>query len=259
MKRCVFSVSNQKGGVGKTTTTVNLATALAALRKKVLIMDLDPQGNATVSLGGKRIVGSCNSYTVLTGQDDIKKAVQETIVPCLYVLPATPELLGVDIELGSVDKPQFYLKNALEKLTDFDYVFVDCPPAVGLLTMNALVASDFVIIPVQCEYLALEGVADLMKTIERIKRNFNPKLRVHGILLTMFDARSKLSKSIVADVRGFFGNQVYDVMIPRNVRIPEAPSHGKPVMLYDFKSVGAQSYISLAKEVLNREKDVFNG
>ena len=259
MKTRIFSVSNQKGGVGKTTTTVNLATALAALRKKVLIVDLDPQGNATVSLGGQRVLGKHNSYTVLTHQDNLMDSVQKTLVPHLFVLPATPELLGIDIELGSVDKPQFFLKNVLDQGTDFDYIFIDCPPAVGLLTMNALVASDCVIIPVQCEYLALEGVADLMKTIERIKRNFNPKLMVHGVLLTMFDVRSKLSKSVVADVKSFFKELVYETLIPRNVRIPEAPSHGKPVMLYDFKSVGAQSYISLAKEVLKRETELLNG
>lgn len=255
----IFSVSNQKGGVGKTTTTVNLATALAALHKKVLIIDIDPQGNATVSVGLKRQPGAKNSYTVMTGRDRARDSVIETVIPYLSVLPASKELLGMDIELAGVERPQFFLKRAIDDLMDFDYIFIDCPPAVGLLTMNALVASDCVIIPVQCEYLALEGVADLMKTIERIKRNFNPDLSIHGVVMTMFDTRSNLSKSVVRDVKEFFGHQIYDTVIPRNVRIPEAPSHGKPVMLYDFKSVGAQSYISLAGEFIAREKEILNG
>lgn len=261
MNKCtrIFSVSNQKGGVGKTTTTVNLATALAALEKKVLIIDLDPQGNATVSVGGKRVHGDRNSYTLLTGRNTISEAMTETIVPYLYVVPSSKELLGIDIELASVDAPQFYLKKALEVENDFDYIFIDCPPAVGLLTMNALVASNNVIIPIQCEYLALEGVADLFKTINRIKKNFNDKLEIHGIVMTMYDGRSNLSKSVVQDVKNFFGDKVYETIIPRNIRIPEAPSHGKPVMLYDFKSVGAQCYVRLAAEVLKKEKELLNG
>ncbi len=250
----VFSVSNQKGGVGKTTTTVNVATALAALEKKVLIIDLDPQGNATVSLGRQRVSGGPNSYTVLTGRHTVADSIQQTDIPYLSLLPAGPELLGLDMELADVEKPQFFLKKAIESI-DFDYVFIDCPPAVGLLTMNALVASNRVIIPVQCEYLALEGVADLMKTIERVKRNFNPDLMIQGIVMTMFDGRSNLSKSVVNDVRSFFKELVFETVIPRNVRIPEAPSHGKPVMLYDFRSVGAQNYIRLAGEILKREKE----
>ncbi len=258
IKPIVFSISNQKGGVGKTTTTVNVATALAALEKKVLVIDLDPQGNATVSLGRKRVQGGPNSYTVLTGRYSIQDSIIPTDIPYLYVLPASQELLGVDIELANVEQPQFFLKKALSEL-DFDYIFVDCPPAVGLLTMNALVASNRVIIPVQCEYLALEGVADLIKTIERVKRHFNPELSIQGIVMTMFDGRSNLSKSVVGDVRAYFKELVYETVVPRNVRIPEAPSHGKPVMLYDFRSVGAQSYIRLAGEILKREKEKNNG
>jgi chromosome partitioning protein len=255
----IFSLSNQKGGVGKTTTTVNLATALAALRKKVLIIDLDPQGNATVSLGCQRRQGGQSSYTVLTGRYKASESVIQTNIPFLYILPASQELLGVDMELAEVSQPQFFLKNAIKELTDFDYIFIDCPPAVGMLTMNALVASTSVIIPVQCEYLALEGVADLIKTIEKVKRHFNPTLKIDGIVMTMYDGRSRLSKSVVNDVKSYFKELVYETIIPRNVRIPEAPSHGKPVMLYDFRSVGAQSYIKLAAEILKREKGENNG
>ena len=256
----IFAVSNQKGGVGKTTTVVNLATALSALNKKILIIDLDPQGNATVSFGLRRQLGRASSYGVLTGQSPLMEAVQSTLVPNLYVLPASQELLGIDLELAGTDHPQFYLKKALQAAeNDFDYIFMDCPPAVGLLTLNALVASTQVIIPIQCEYLALEGVADLMKTIEKIKKNFNPSLKIQGVVLTMYDGRSNLAKSVQADVRSYFGPLVFDTIIPRNVRIPEAPSHGKPVMLYDFKSVGAQSYLRLAAEVLKRNKGEQNG
>lgn len=258
IKPRIFSVSNQKGGVGKTTTAVNLATALVAIGKKVLIIDLDPQGNATVSVGSKRKKG-LNSYTFITGHNFLSEVIVETQIPQLYIMPSGKELLGIDIELADKKKPQFFLKKALKDVKDFDYVFIDCPPAVGLLTLNALVASDYVIIPVQCEYLALEGVADLMKTIQKVQQNFNAKLTLHGIVMTMFDGRSNLSKSIVADVKSYFKDYVYDTIIPRNVRIPEAPSHGKPVIIYDVKSMGSKSYIRLAAEILNREKELLNG
>ena len=255
----IIAFANQKGGVGKTTTCVNLSAYLASMGKKVLMIDLDPQGNATVSFGQKRVLGGPSSYSVITGQCVAQNAIIPTVVPNLYIMPASQELLGVDLELASVQNPQFYLKKSLEQVSDFDYIFIDCPPAVGMLTLNALVAATQVIIPIQCEYLALEGVADLMKTINRIKQNFNPNLHIQGVVLTMYDARFNLAKSIQNDVRSFFGNLVFKTIIPRNVRIPEAPSHGKPVMLYDFKSVGAQSYIHLAAEVLQRQQGENHG
>lgn len=253
----VFSIANQKGGVGKTTTAVNLATAVSSLKKKVLLIDLDAQGNATVSLGVSRQGKTRTSYTVLTGQDSIQTAIVPTAIPYLSVLPSARELLGLDIELANVDQPQYFLQKALRAPElDLDYVFIDCPPAVGLTTVNALVGSDAVIVPIQCEYLALEGVADLIKTIERVQKNFNNDLSLQGILLTMFDSRSRLSHSVADDVRRFFGDKVFEAVIPRNVRIPEAPSHGKPVLLYDWKCTGSQAYIRLAAEFLKREKEV---
>ena len=259
-KMRIFSIANQKGGVGKTTTAVNLATAISALQKKVLLIDLDAQGNATISLGVSRQGKKHNSYTVLTGQDSIQTAMEKTEIPYLWVLPSTRELLGADIELAGFDNPQYFLQRALSSPgLDIDYVFIDCPPAVGLLTINALTASDAVIVPIQCEYLALEGVADLVKTIDRVQKNFNPSLDLHGILMTMFDKRSRLSSSVVEDVIRFFGHKVYSTIIPRNVRVPEAPSHGKPVLLYDWRSTGAQAYINLAAEFLKREKELRHG
>ncbi len=252
----IFSIANQKGGVGKTTTAVNLATAVSSLKKKVLLIDLDAQGNATISLGISRQGKNHNSYTVLTGQDSIQNAIVQTSIPYLSVLPSAKELLGLDIELAHIPKPQFFLKNALcAPELNIDYVFIDCPPAVGLTTVNALTASHAIIVPIQCEYLALEGVADLIKTIERVRKNFNSSLDLHGVLLTMFDNRSRLSSSVADDVRRFFGDKVYQSVIPRNVRIPEAPSHGKPVLLYDWKCAGSQAYIRLAAEFLKKEKE----
>lgn len=250
----VISISNQKGGVGKTTTAVNLATALAAVNKKVLVLDLDPQGNATVSFGLDRRNAPKNMYQVLMGEEKISSAIVWTNVPNLSVVASSKDLAGADFELSHQSSPQFFLKKAIEQdLLTYDYVLIDCPPAVGMLTVNALVASKSVIVPVQCEYLALEGVADLMKTIDRVKKNFNPVLELQGIVLTMFDGRTGLSEVVAQDVRNYFGNKVYNSVIPRNVRVSEAPSHGKPILLYDFRSKGAQAYIGLAKEVLKQE------
>lgn len=250
----VISISNQKGGVGKTTTAVNLATALSAVNKKVLVLDLDPQGNATVSFGLDRQNAPKNMYQVLMGDEKLSSAIVWTKIPNLSVVVSSKDLAGADFELSHQTKPQFFLKEAIEReQLAYDYIFIDCPPAVGMLTVNSLVASDSVIVPVQCEYLALEGVADLMKTIERVKRNFNPALELKGIVLTMYDGRTGLSEVVAQDVRNYFGSKVYKSVIPRNVRVSEAPSHGKPILLYDFRSRGAQAYIGLAKEVLKQE------
>ncbi|MCQ2914048.1 MAG: AAA family ATPase [Alphaproteobacteria bacterium] len=252
----VISICNQKGGVGKTTTAVNLATAIAS-RKKVLLIDLDPQGNATVSLGIERKKVQKNSYQVLMGDASLSSSIVWTNIPNLSVVPASKDLAGVDFELSKKQGPQFFLKNAFEKENiAYDYIFIDCPPSVGMLTINAMVASDSIIVPVQCEYLAMEGVADLMKTISKVHLNLNPRLKIQGIALTMYDARTTLSREVANDVRRVFAQantHVYQTVIPRNVRLSEAPSHGKPIILYDVRSIGSTAYIQLAKEVLRQE------
>lgn len=253
----VIAVANRKGGVGKTTTAINIATAMAAIGKKVLVLDLDPQGNATTSMGVDKKHCSTSSYDVLINGLNPQQAVKACEIPGFYILPSTPELAGAEIELINVNKREFVLKNALQTLkNDYDYVLIDCPPSLNLITVNALVASDSVIIPLQCEFLALEGLTDLIKNINQIKKVFNPELKVQGIVLTMFDRRNNLSSMVEKDVRSYFGDLVYQTVIPRSVRISEAPSHGKPILIYDFKSVGAQAYINLAKEVLKREKEI---
>ncbi len=253
----IISIANRKGGVGKTTTTINIATALSAINKKVLVIDFDPQGNATTSLGIAKKKGQYSSYSVLAGLCDASAAIVHTDIPKFDLMPSSPDLAAAEIELVQVPSREFVLKNALQKLQQiYDYVLIDCPPSLNLITINALVCSDSVIVPLQCEFLALEGLADLIKNINAIKRNFNPNLKLQGIILTMFSRQNNLSKMIEADVRKYFGDKVYTTVIPRCVRIAEAPSFGKPILVYDFKCTGAQAYIQLAKEFLKREKEM---
>ncbi len=253
----IISVANRKGGVGKTTTTINIATALSAIEKRVLVIDFDPQGNATTSMGIPKQKEHFSSYDVLIGKCDVKDAVIHTDLPRFDMIPSSPDLAAAEIELVEVEHREFVLKKALSNLAHiYDYVLIDCPPSLNLITINALVSSNSVMVPLQCEFLALEGLADLMKNINAIKRNFNPSLSLQGIILTMYSKQNNLSQMIEADVRKYFGDKVYQTVIPRSVRIAEAPSHGKPILIYDFKSAGAQAYIQLAKEVLKREKEL---
>jgi chromosome partitioning protein len=256
----VLAIANQKGGVGKTTTAINLGTALAAIGEHVLIVDLDPQGNASTGLGIDRKSRTISTYDVLTGSAPMRDVVLPTAVPQLNIAPSTLDLAGLEMELAqSRDRP-FRLRDALNALNsgarkfDFTYVLVDCPPSLNLLTVNAMAAADSILVPLQCEFFALEGLSQLLKTVEQVKANLNPKLSIHGIVLTMFDARNNLSSQVVADVREFMGPKVYDTVIPRNVRISEAPSYGKPVLVYDLKCVGSEAYLRLATEIIQREK-----
>lgn len=252
-----IAIANQKGGVGKTTTAINLATAMAAVDKKVLIIDLDPQGNASTGLGIRRANRSLNSYHVLMGEAALPETILETSIPNLHLVPSGVDLSGAEIELVDVGRREYRLKTSLAmEAQDYDYVLIDCPPALGLLTVNALVAADAVLVPLQCEFFALEGVSHLVKTIERVKRAFNPTLDIQGIVLTMFDRRNNLSDAVASDVRQFFGDKVYNTVIPRNVRVSEAPSHGRPVLIYDMKCAGSEAYLNLASEMLRRESRV---
>lgn len=253
----IISVANRKGGVGKTTTTINIATALSAIGRRVLVIDFDPQGNATTSMGISKQKENYSSYDVLIGNCDVKEAILHTDLPRFDMIPSSPDLAAAEIELVEIEKREYVLKRALSNLESvYDYVLIDCPPSLNLITINALVSSNSVMVPLQCEFLALEGLADLMKNINAIKRNFNPALTLQGIILTMYSRQNNLSQMIEADVRKYFGDKVYKTVIPRSVRIAEAPSHGKPILIYDFKSTGAQAYIQLAKEVLKREKEL---
>ena len=252
----ILAVANQKGGVGKTTTSVNLATALSAIGQKVLLVDLDPQGNASTGLGIKRAGLRNSTYDVIFEDADVLETVQQTKVPNLDVLPSSIHLSGAEIELVGEQRREFRLKNALRTSMGYDYVIIDCPPSLGLLTLNAFIAADSIVVPLQCEFYALEGLSHLVKTIERVQSTFNEDLDIHGVVLTMFDRRNKLSAQVAEDVRKYFGDKVYNSVIPRNVRLSEAPSFGLPAIIYDMKSSGARAYISLAKEVLQREKEI---
>ena len=251
----ILAIANQKGGVGKTTTTINLATAMAATKKKVLIIDLDPQGNASTGLGIDRAAREVNSYHVLIGEAQLAETVLPTDIPNLMVVPSGVDLSGAEIELVEMERREQRLAEALKAAVGaYDYVLIDCPPSLNLLTVNALVAAHAVMVPLQCEFFALEGISHLVKTIDRVRQALNPALELQGIVLTMFDKRNNLSEMVAADVREFFGDKVYKTVIPRNVRISEAPSHGKPVLIYDVKCTGSEAYIHLASEVLKRER-----
>ena len=262
----ILALANQKGGVGKTTTAINLGTALAAIGERVLIVDLDPQGNASTGLGIDRRNRSCSTYDVLVGEASLREAVVSTAVPRLHIAPSTMDLSGLELELGTTPGRAFKLRDAISSLNnnvspdaDYTYVLIDCPPSLNLLTVNAMAASDAILVPLQCEFFALEGLSQLLQTVEQVRSTLNPNLSIHGIVLTMFDSRNNLSNQVVADVRQFMGGKVYDTMIPRNVRISEAPSYGKPVLVYDLKCVGSEAYLKLATEIIAREKELIAG
>lgn len=247
----VICIANQKGGVGKTTTSVNLSAALASRGRRVLLIDLDPQGNASSGLGLKKYeYQDSNIYHVLIGEKTLPEVIRKSATANLSVAPANPDLVGAEIELVDTPKREFRLKDALHPLQDqFDYVFIDCPPSLGLLTLNALASANTFIVPLQCEYYALEGLSQLLNTAGLVKKSINPELRIEGIVLTMFDTRNNLSHQVVSEIQTHFGDKVFKAVIPRNVRLSEAPSHGQPIIEYDSKSIGAQKYLDLAEEL----------
>jgi chromosome partitioning protein len=262
----VLAIANQKGGVGKTTTAINLGTALAAIGEHVLIIDLDPQGNASTGLGIDRRNREHSTYDVLTGGSSLRDAILPTAVPRLFIAPSTLDLSGLELEIGQERDRAYRLRTALAPLNtaaphpnNFTYVLVDCPPSLNLLTVNAMAAANAILVPLQCEFFALEGLSQLLKTVEQVKETLNPQLSIHGIVLTMHDARNNLSNQVVADVRAHMGSKVYDTIIPRNVRVSEAPSYGKPVLVYDLKCVGSEAYLRLATEIIQREKELRAG
>jgi chromosome partitioning protein len=259
----VLAVANQKGGVGKTTTAINLGTALAAIGEDVLIIDLDPQGNASTGLGIDRKSRSRSTYDVLAGEIALRDAIVPTAVPRLSLAPSTLDLTGFELEIGQSHDRALRLRNALVPLnvsapeqTHYAYVLIDCPPSLNLLTVNAMAAANAILVPLQCEFFALEGLSQLLKTVESVREQLNPGLTIHGVVLTMYDSRNNLSTQVVADVRQFMGSKVYDTIIPRNVRVSEAPSYGKPVLVYDLKCSGSEAYLRLATEIIQREKEL---
>ncbi len=250
----ILAVANQKGGVGKTTTAINLATALAMSGQRVLLIDLDPQGNASTGLGIDRRRRGAGTYAMLSEGRAPESLVQPTVVQGLDIIAADPDLAGAEVELVGFDRREFRLREALQTMAAYDLIIIDCPPSLSLLTLNGLVAATAVLVPLQCEFFALEGISQLVHTIDLVKRSLNPHLVLQGIVLTMFDRRNNLSDLVAADARSFFGDRVYETVIPRNIRISEAPSHGQPVMMYDKNSSGALAYAKLAEEMLLRDR-----
>ena len=253
----IFALANQKGGVGKTTTTLNLGCAIAGAGESVLIIDLDPQGNDSTGLGINKDDREFSSYDILTGEKDIHQIKMQTIVDNLHIVPSTLDLLGLEAVLANDNEKSYKLKRAIEKLNKeaekYSYILIDCPPSLNLITINALAAANGIIVPLQCEFYALEGLGQLLETVDHVRNTLNKDLLIHGVLLTMFDERNNLSGQVAKDVRDFMGDKVYKTVIPRNVRVSEAPSYGKPVMLYDYKCVGSQAYLNLAAEVLKKD------
>ena len=259
----ILTLANQKGGVGKTTTAINLATALAAIGERVLIIDLDPQGNASTGLGIGRADRTLSAYDLLVAEATVAEAAIFTSVPNVAIVPSTMDLLGVELTIAAHADRAFRLRNAFQHIADLkidgkeiSYILIDCPPSLNLLTVNSLVAADAVLVPLQCEFFALEGLSQLLQTIEQIRSTLNPRLSIQGVVMTMFDKRNNLSEQVLQDVRQEMGDLVYDTVIPRNVRLSEAPSYGKPALLYDLKCAGSQAYLRLATEVIRRERQL---